>query len=149
MGILYIRPMTLTRSVDSVIKNTPPDEYIAQNTTGNKLNKTARERVWKSFKRQLNIEMGCKVYRNQLIPPYPLAPDLVPYCCRHEFCTDLARRHVDIRIAQKLMGHSDIQLTANIYTNLNQDDLSSIAEMLAGSPGVSPPNMPECAKMTD
>lgn len=143
------RTVPMPEELYSVIKDTPPAEYIAQTAAGNKLNKTARERVWKSFKRQLNIEMGCKVYRNQLIPPYPLAPDLVPYCCRHEFCTDLARRHVDIRIAQKLMGHSDIQLTANIYTNLNQDDLSSIAEMLAGNPGVSPPNVPECAKMTD
>ena len=77
--------------------------------------------------------MGCKTYRNALIPPYPLAPDLVPYCLRHEFCTDLARRGIDVRIAQKLMGHSDIKLTANIYTNLNRDDIADIALLLSGN----------------
>ena len=29
------------------------------------------------------------------------------------------------------MGHSDIKLTANIYTNLNNDDISDIADLLS------------------
>ena len=33
--------------------------------------------------RAMNISMGCKTYRNALIPPYPLAADFVPYCLRH------------------------------------------------------------------
>ena len=114
-----------------VVKDTPPDEYIAQTEKGNKITNNYRIHLWKSFCRQLNIEMGCKMYRNALVPPYPLAPDLVPYCLRHEYCTELARRGIDVRIAQKLMGHSDIKLTANIYTNLNKDDISDIADMLA------------------
>ena len=61
---------------------------------------------------------------------YPL-PDLVPYCLRHEYCTELARQGSDIRIAQKLMGHSDIKLTANIYTNFNSDDVLTAAKILA------------------
>ncbi|MGP1441946.1 MAG: hypothetical protein ACTTJ2_04890 [Anaerovoracaceae bacterium] len=32
-------------------------------------------RVWNSFSRQINIAMSCKLYRNALIPPYPMAPD--------------------------------------------------------------------------
>ncbi len=115
-----------------LIKNTKPYEYIACTRTGGKIDERARRRVWKSYCRNINIAMGCKVYRNELIPPFPLAPDLVPYCLRHEYCTDLARNGVDIRIAQKLMGHSDIKLTANIYTNLNHDDLAEIAELIPG-----------------
>ena len=74
--------------------------------------------------------MGCKSYRNALIPPYPLAPDLVPYCLRHEYCTELARKGIDIRIAQKLMEHSDIKLTSNVYTNFDKSDLKTAAEIL-------------------
>ena len=74
--------------------------------------------------------MGCKMYRNQLIPPYPVAPDLVPYCLRHSYCTNLARKGIDIRMAQKLMGHSDISLTANIYTNLDESDILDVAKIL-------------------
>lgn len=96
-----------------------------------------RYRLWRSFKRQLNISMGCKTYRNKLIPPYPLAPDLVAYCLRHEYCTELARKGVDIRQAQKLMGHATIIMTANIYTNLNNSDILSAASAIGATKGVT------------
>ena len=121
-----------------LIKDTPRFEWIAQNRDGNQLKAQPRARAWASFKRQLNIAMGCKLYRNALVPPLPLAPDLVPYCLRHEYCTDLARRGVDIRTAQKLMGHSSIELTANIYTNLDDQDIINVAKELQGiSQGIS------------
>ena len=107
----------------AVIKDTPKDEYISKKETN-------RARTWRAFKRQMNIALGCKVYRNKLVPPYPVAPDLVPYCLRHEYCTDLARKGIDIRHAQKLMGHSDISLTANIYTNLAHNDMVEIARIM-------------------
>lgn len=112
-----------------LIKDISPLEYIAQNREGNRI--TNLNRLWHGFKYHLNIQMGCKTYRNQLIPPYPLAPDLVPYCFRHEFCTNLARNGIDIRTAQKLMGHSDISLTANIYTNLETNDVLEAAKILS------------------
>ena len=113
-----------------LIIKTPAFEYIAMTRAGKKI--TNFDRLWHSFKRQLNLYMGCKTYRNQLVPPYPVAPDLVPYCFRHEYCSDLARRGVDIRTAQKLMGHSTIQLTANIYTHVEKDDLYEVARILNG-----------------
>lgn len=115
-----------------LIKDTPKREYIAQTRIGSKI--TNQQRLWTSFKRALNLHLGCRTYRNQLVPPYPVAPDLVPYCFRHEYCSDLARKHVDIRIAQKLMGHSDITLTANIYTHVDTNDLITAAELINGYP---------------
>ena len=106
----------------ALIKSTPKFEYIVQTRAGHKI--TNYDRLWKSFKRQLNIHMGCKMYNNQLIPPYPIAPDLVPYCFRHKSCTELAREGVDVREAQVLMGHSDISTTINIYTNLTNADVA-------------------------
>lgn len=113
-----------------LIKTTPKTEYIAQTRNGSKI--TNQQRLWASFKRELNLYLGCRTYRNQLVPPYPVAPDLVPYCFRHEYCSDLARKHVDIRTAQKLMGHSDITLTANIYTHVDTSDLTAAAELING-----------------
>lgn len=49
------------------------------------------------------------------------APDLVPYCLRHTYCTDLQKKGIDIRIAQKLMGHSNIDLTSTIYSHFDED----------------------------
>lgn len=124
------RTVPIPSDLYALIRNTPFNDYIACYSSGKKITENNRSRVWNSFKRQLNISMGCKLYRNALVPPFPLAPDLVPYCLRHTYCTDLARRGVDIRIAQKLMGHSDISLTANIYTNLDENDIIKAAEIL-------------------
>ena len=115
-----------------LVRKTPAFEYIACTRDGRKI--TNYDRLWHSFKRQLNIYLGCNMYRTKLIPPFPLAPDLVPYCFRHEYCSDLARRGIDIRTAQKLMGHSTIQMTANIYTHVERDDILAAAKILNGSP---------------
>lgn len=100
---------------------------------GTQFNEQSTKRAWKSIERDMNIAMGCKVYRNELIPPYPLADDLSPYCLRHTYCTNLAKRNVDIRTAQQLMGHSDISLTANIYTHVTTEHLSKDWELITGT----------------
>lgn len=51
--------------------------------------------------------------------------DLTAYNLRHEYCTELARRGVDIRITQKLMGHSSPEMTLKVYTNLSSDDINT------------------------
>lgn len=112
------------------IKDTPKDKPIAPNQAGNRHKKSSWDRCWSSLQRAMNIEMGCKTYRNQLIPPFPLAEDLVPYCIRHTYCTNLQKQGVDIRTAQYLMGHSDIKLTANIYTHTGIHNAIEAAEIL-------------------
>ncbi|MDD4391101.1 MAG: tyrosine-type recombinase/integrase [Eubacteriales bacterium] len=109
-----------------------PDEFLFKNNSAaGKLTDSGRVALWKAFKRQMNIEMGCKVYRNQLMPinlfevekgekpKYKVADDLTPYCYRHTYCTDLQTAGVPINVAKELMGHSDISLTANIYTHFS------------------------------
>lgn len=124
--------------------NLTPGEYVFKNRAGKKFDETGRRNLWKSFKRQLNIVAGCKVYRNELVPPYPIASDLVPYCLRHTFCTDLAKAGVDIRIAQRLMGHASITTTANIYTHIGDEDLRKAAIALENYRNATqPPTYPK------
>lgn len=92
----------------------------------------------KALKRALNVSMGCRVFRNALVPPYPLAPDFTPYNLRHTYCTDLQKAGVDVRTAQKLMGHSSIQMTVNIYTHVDNDSISDAARILGVTPVVTP-----------
>lgn len=112
------------------IKNTPPFNPIAPSMGGGKHTDGTYNRTLDALKREMNISMGCKVYRNQLLPPYPLAKDFVPYCLRHTYCTNLCKKGVDIRTAQYLMGHSDITLTANIYTHTDNSSIIAAAEQL-------------------
>lgn len=109
------------------LKDVAPFDYVACNSSGRRHSESSYDRLVKALKRAMNISMGCKVYRNALIPPLPLADDFVPYDLRHTYCTDLARAGVDIRTAQKLMGHANISVTADIYTHVDTDDIVGVA----------------------
>nr|DAE34602.1 MAG TPA: Integrase [Caudoviricetes sp.] len=113
------------------IKDAPKFDYVAKDTKGNKLTKSSLKCALNALRREMNISMGCTVFRNQLIPPYPLADDFVPYCLRHTYCSNLCKKCVDIRVAQYLMGHSDIRLTANIYTHTDISAIIDVAEKMS------------------
>ena len=114
----------------ATIKRTKPFEPISPNREGNKHSESSYNRLVAHLKRDLNISMGCKTYRNALIPPFPLADDFVPYCLRHTYCTDLCKAGVDVRTAQRLMGHANISITADIYTHVDMNDIDRAGELL-------------------
>ena len=116
-------------------------DYLCTTGAGKKYNQTSYRRLCERLYRELNISMGCAVYRNQLIAPFPLADDFVPYNLRHTYCTDLQKKGIDIRTAQYLMGHSDISLTANIYTHADNSTILEAAKII-NSPKSVPGSVP-------
>lgn len=86
---------------------------------------------WKAIYRAMDIHMGATVYRNQIIES-KIAPGLVLYSLRHAFATDCAAADVPIDTVRWLMGHEDIQTTANIYQDSNQDTLRKDLLLLDG-----------------
>ena len=79
--------------------------------------------MWNSFISDVEEELGRH------------AEGLTPYCLRHTFCTDLQRAGVPINVAKELMGHADIQTTANIYTHRDSETLHSGIALLDGTGG--------------
>ena len=63
------------------------------------------------------------------------SPDLTAYCLRHTYCTDLQAAGVDIGTAKYLMGHSDIHVTASIYTHPGEATASGALLLLDGVRG--------------
>ena len=61
---------------------------------------------------------------------HKIAPDLVLYCLRHTYGTDLQRAGVPINIAKAIMGHSDISATANVYTDATVEDTMSVRDLM-------------------
>ena len=125
------------------IRNASKFDYLCTTGTGRGYDQTSYRRLCKRLYREMNISMGCKVYRNQLVPPYPLADDFVPYDLRHTYCTDLQKKGVDIRTAQYLMGHADIQMTANIYTHADNSTILEAAKLINGTTGTTVGTTPE------
>lgn len=98
-----------------------PDEFVCCQETGEMLTRSSRNRMWKSFCREMDLASGAVVYRNQIVES-KIAKDLTLYCLRHTYCTDLQRAGVPLNVAKTLMGHEDISVTANIYTHTSNED---------------------------
>lgn len=84
------------------------------------------KRLCKAWYRALDIELGAVVYRNEIIQS-KLAEDFCPYLLRHTFCCDCCKKGVDIRITARLMGHSSITITNEIYTHVELEDIIDAA----------------------
>lgn len=101
-----------------------PFEPVFPTRDGTIQNESAQRRAWNSF---------CK----EMQKICPVASDLTPYCLRHTFCSDLQRAGVPLNVAKELMGHSDIQTTADIYTHTDAGVLHRGISMLDGTGGKS------------
>ena len=109
-----------------------PFSPVFPTQAGNWQNENSLRRMWTGFRRELDIELGAEIYRNQIVVSV-VAPDLTPYCLRHTYCTDLQRAGVPINVAKELMGHADIQTTANIYTHKDTATLHKWMSVADGS----------------
>ena len=112
-----------------VVQGEPYEPVFKQPTTGTRHTNQSMRCLWRNFKRQLDISMGAKLYRNKIVLS-AVASDLVPYCLRHTFCTDLQDAGVPINVAKYLMGHSDISLTAKIYTHTTDKAIQEAAKKI-------------------
>ena len=81
------------------------DEYIIKSSSGiTPIKSHHRDKMWKDFNSELKKYME-------------VSDDLVPYCLRHTYCTDLQDADVPITVVKHFMGHSTITLTANVYSH--------------------------------
>lgn len=75
----------------------------------------------------LHIENECrwamKKY-NKYHPDKPL-PKITPHVYRHTFCTNMVNAGMDAKVLQYIMGHSEIDVTMNIYTHMGYERASS------------------------
>lgn len=126
------RFVPIPKELKSKLAKTSQAGFCALTRAGTPITATGYRRITAALERALNISMGAKVYRNELIPPLPLADDFVPYILRHTYCTDLKKKGIDVRIAKDLMGHSNIQTTANIYDHGDDDTLMIAAKLING-----------------
>lgn len=129
------------------------NDFVFTQTDGRSMmTQTVMTNNWRSFSRQMDIAMGAEMTPHGHIydpkdldkegnPLYPdkdgnprnghkLAPDLVLYCLRHTYGTDMQRAGVPINVTKSIMGHSDISVTANVYTDATEEDALSALVLL-------------------
>lgn len=135
----------IREDIKALVKDRTPAAYVFPQMDGKTImTTTAMCNNWRSFSRQMDLAMGAEttahghIYDQKDVdkngvPLYPdehgkarnghkIAEDLVLYCLRHTYCTDLQKKGVPLNIAKYLMGHSDISVTASIYTHTGTDE---------------------------
>lgn len=58
-------------------------------------------------------------------------PKVTPHVCRHTYCSNMARKGMNPKTLQYLMGHSDICITFNTYTHLGLADAKKEMDRIA------------------
>jgi integrase len=48
-------------------------------------------------------------------------PYISPHCLRHSFATNMWELEEDLKAISEMLGHSSIQVTADIYTKMSMD----------------------------
>lgn len=77
--------------------------YIIARENGEPLSQMAYRILWK----KVQAAADSNIHAHQL---------------RHSYCSNLYRAGIDLKTAQYLMGHSTIQMTANVYTHMEKED---------------------------
>lgn len=75
------------------------------------------------FKTKNNKLYDCKALEKDLyrILKTLNLPKIGTHQLRHLFCTRLAENDIHPRVAQELMGHSEVSTTMNVYTNVREE----------------------------
>ena len=66
------------------------------------------------------------------VDQFAIKPFITPHYFRHNYVTMLYEADVDPLIAMKIVGHTDYQTTANIYTHIKEEMLKKATVDLNG-----------------
>ena len=59
-------------------------------------------------------------------------PKITPHVCRHTFCTNMAKRGMNPKMLQYIMGHADVGVTLNTYTHIRFEDAEREMKRVTG-----------------
>ena len=59
-------------------------------------------------------------------------PHLSPHVMRHTFCTRFCENETNVKVIQEIMGHSDINVTMNVYNHVTIDKAKECMHNLEG-----------------
>lgn len=151
---VFISP-NIAPELKASVSGKSPEDYVFPQTDGKTMMTAySMNNNWRSFARQMDLTMGAETTNHGHIydpkdllpdgtPMYPMeddpdtprnghkiAPDLVPYCLRHTFCTDLGKNGVPIEDIKYVMGHEDISTTLGVYSHPGHESAQRAAKIL-------------------
>lgn len=119
-----------------------PREIVCPDSEGGYMSDSAYQSAWHSYMNHLNLYYGGK-NKSRSKPAIQAIKPFTAHMLRHTYATMLYDAGVDVKSAQKFLGHASIEMTLAVYTHLTKfkvdgaiDNLNAhIAEMGYGDCG--------------
>ena len=103
------RTIPIPKPLLEILKETPREGlYVITAAHGREMTLMSYRRMWEYVTKSVNF-------------------DVHSHMLRHTYATSLYRAGIDLKTAQYLLGHSDIKMTAEIYTHIQNDKMKSAA----------------------
>lgn len=106
-----IREVPLLDCLVSYIENKSTEELIFPNSNNELLRNGNFTRLWDKYRAETGL-------------------DITPHQLRHAYATTLYDAGIDLKTAQYLLGHANIQTTMDIYTHLSKSRQDAAADIL-------------------
>ncbi len=106
-----IREVPLLDCLFDLIEHKFTDELLFHNADGELIRNGNFTRLWNKYRTETGL-------------------NITPHQLRHAYATMLYDAGIDIKTAQYLLGHANIQTTMDIYTHLSQSRQDSAADIL-------------------
>ena len=111
-----------------------PDTYIAhaEKNPYKPLSKSSAERLWVSFMQAADMAIAADENNRYPVtdPRHTYTPLFTPHALRHNYITMCWEHGLDPYETMKLVGHTSITTTMNIYTHLSEAQLARTAGKL-------------------
>lgn len=98
--------------------------YLFTGQNGTIMSDATYKRFWNGIYNKINNALGGTnkvMEHNKVINPGIRATNLTPHTFRYNYATTLYYCGIDVKEAQRLLGHSSIKVTLEIYTHLMDD----------------------------
>ena len=97
-----------------------PSGFVCTNINGGMLTESSYMRQWDSFRNYLNVCAGGRNGSGKYLKRITVIDNITAHMLRHTYASMLFDANVDVKAAQKFLGHADIEVTLEIYTHLSE-----------------------------
>ena len=97
------------------------NRYLFTMKSGEPMTKSSFRRFWYNILDKMNVAAGGDEFSRSDTAIRLIAKDVTPHIFRHTYATNLYYAGIDVKTAQRLLGHSSIQVTLEIYTHLDAE----------------------------
>lgn len=112
------RDVPMPHPLANFLKTYKYEMYLFTKKNGDIVNQSSYRRFWESIQR--------RIYGDAYLKDVNM---ITAHILRHTYATDLYYAGIDVKTAQKYLGHKDIKTTLEIYTHLEIDNKKSVEKL--------------------